>query len=657
MAQKKNKSRTKKDRTLEYLEKIIDIIPAPLYWEDVNSVIRGINQQCLKGVGADKSLIGNSPYDHYSYDVAKHIVAHNEEVMRTGKILAQEEPIEDLTTGEIKYFTAVKGPLRNEKGKIIGIIGTSIDISDRKKAEEQLKIEKEKAEAASRAKSEFITNMSHDIRTPLAGIVSIAGRLSEKARSPEEKEQLELMEDGATQLLSLLNNVLDIASAERSHEEILKDEIFNLQDSIKNISTLVLPNIKAKNLQLIMKVDSHIPRYVIGDQVKFERILLNLLGNAIKFTEKGEITFQAKVIKQEGGMCEIEWSIIDTGIGIPENEKSKIFDRFFRASPSYKGLYKGNGVGLYIAQKFVEQLGGEKIHVESEEGEGTRFYFILPMEMGRPPEINQEMDVSIAWTPRQEPYKILLVEDTKIARIAAKFLLEELNCTLRYAADGETALREAIENKYELIFMDVGLPDISGTEVTQMIRRREMSTHQHVPIIGLSAHIDKTIRQEAYQAGMDEVLIKPLLKNQAKAALARFCGDNSRSGVKSIESITAPMRAEEIFNVEALQSKFGKKAALQELLESFIEETLSTETLPLANAYAKSDWETLEKIAHSIKGAALSVDALKLAAASEKLVACCRSESQENVNDRYYDLLQVMEATKLAVKAFLAGKS
>ncbi len=590
-----------------------------------------------------------------------------EDLLKLRASIAKRNPLVNENTRFLEYYRIV----RPDKGirwikdtsfpifvgeQLLAFAGIAEDITLEKQHEISLVAAKEAAEAASQAKSEFITNMSHDIRTPLSGIVAIAGNLGAKARTPEEKEQLELMQEGAKQLLNLLNNVLDLAAMGKSHDELLKEKSFDLVASIKNLTALVLPNIQTKNLGFSIYMDPALPHYVIGDQVKFERILLNLLGNAIKFTEAGSVTFEAKVLTCNHSTCEIEWSISDTGIGIADTEQPKIFDRFFRVSPAYKGLYQGNGVGLYIAQKFVEQLGGKKIYVESKIGEGTRFHFTLPMKITETSiEVSSQENIQKK-SLRTTPYHILLVEDTKIARVAAQLALEQINCQLDFAENGEAALRMVKDGCYELIFMDIGLPDISGMEVTRLIRREEKNTNKHIAIIGLSAHIDEAIRQEAYEAGMDDVLIKPLSVEQAEEVLLQFCQpDRKKTKTTKNNDISMPTLANKIFNARNLQKRVPNKKALRELLDSFIYDTVSAEIFALTAAYAQSEWVTVAKIAHRIKGGALYIDAPLLAEASEKLLKCCRASNKNAISDVYYDLLQAIDTTKIAVEECLMG--
>lgn len=495
------------------LDQILFNVPAAIFWKDLNGIYLGCNELFLKmaDLTHPSQIIGmhdsELPWAGRGQD-------YNEDdfyVMRTGETLKRVEPV-SCVYGDI-IATTTKTPLY-EHDKIIGVLCIIHDITDLIRA-------KEAAESASQSKSEFITNMSHDIRTPLAGIVSISENLRLKSRNPEETEQLSLIEDCGRQLLQLLNNVLDVASAENAHEDEIKWEAVNLIECIENVAALTVPNAAAKLLTLEVEMDQNLPCYVRTDHTKLERILLNFLGNAIKFTETGSIHLIVKLLERQGNVCHISWSINDTGIGIPDEEQEKIFGQFFRGSPSYRGVYKGNGVGLYIAKKFIKLLGGHDIKVQSTVGVGTSLNFILPMQITEASKIHRK-EVSAPNLLPEKKYDVLLVEDTKIARIAAQIVLSDCCCTLNFAETGEEAVEKAKNHHYDFIFMDIGLPHMSGSEATALIRKTS-EHNRHVPIVGLSAHFDQHIQEQAIQSGMDEVLMKPLSRDQAKKILAAFC--------------------------------------------------------------------------------------------------------------------------------------
>jgi len=497
------------------LDQILFHVPAAIFWKDLNGIYLGCNGLFLKmaGLTSLSQIVGMHDSELPWAERGKDYNQDDFYVMRTGETIKRVEPVSCFYGGIIANTT--KTPLY-ESDEIIGVLCIIHDITDFIRA-------KEAAEAASQSKSEFITNMSHDIRTPLAGIVSISENLRLKSKKPEETEQLGLIEDCGRQLLQLLNNVLDVASADNAHQDGIKWETVNLRECIENVAALTIPNAAAKNLILNVEIDQKLPLYIKTDHTKLERILLNFLGNAIKFTETGSIDLVVSLLEQQGDMCQISWSVNDTGVGIPAEEQEKIFDQFFRGSPSYRGVYKGNGVGLYIVKKFIKLLGGRDITVQSTVGKGTSLNFILPMQITEVPKTRKKDTDAFAPLPEKK-YDVLLVEDTKIARIAAQIVLTDCHCTLDFAETGEEAVEKTKNHHYDFIFMDIGLPKMSGSEATALIREAEKQHDGcYVPIVGLSAHFDKSAQEQAINSGMDDVLMKPLSRAQAKQILSSLC--------------------------------------------------------------------------------------------------------------------------------------
>jgi len=365
-----------KAKMIELLKIVTPILPAPIYWEDVNSLLLGGNEAVFSATGAmlAEAYVGKTLFELYPADMAAHIKQHNEQVMRTGKTLSQEEAIRDISTGELKYFTAIKAPLRDDEGTIIGIVGASIDITEQKKLLNDLKLAKEVAEYANQAKSQFIANMSHDIRTPLTGVIVISEVMEKNLINSKEKECALLINDSGKQLLNLLDGILDGISVNNFNDDALKFESFHLQAFIQDIVQLELPAIKAKNLDLKIIISDKSPKLITTDKTKLHRILLNLLGNAIKFTQKGHVGIEIKPLDQ----TRLRFSIIDTGTGIPDDLQSKIFDRFFKIS-STVNTQKGHGIGLNLAQSYANLLGGE-IKLSSKINQGSQFYFDLPFK-------------------------------------------------------------------------------------------------------------------------------------------------------------------------------------------------------------------------------------------------------------------------------------
>ena len=398
--------------------------------------------------------------------------------------------------------------------------------------EAELRAAKEYAEETSAIKSEFVANMSHDIKTPLAGIIGISEILTRRLQG----ENLELTQTlllSSRQLLSFFNNCLEIFKLENS---VIALEVvpFDIKRVLNEIYELFLPAALNKKLDLNVLYLGYIPDSLIGSRASFYRVLLNLIGNAIKFTHSGSVTIQVSIatyIYPSDANAKLTLVVQDTGIGISENNLNMIFNQFTRLSPSHEGIYEGSGIGLYVVQKTVSTLGGE-VHVNSMEGVGSKFTVELPIIIPPPEEIKIPTSAAQGDTPvndtqlvepkKSEPIKkssalkILLVEDNFIILRVQTLLLTSLGYEVEQAENGEKALEIFEPGKYDLILMDLGLPGIQGNAATKLIRKMEQGSSYRVPIIALTAHIAEEDAPQCINAGMDKIVNKPLSQKQVK---------------------------------------------------------------------------------------------------------------------------------------------
>ncbi|STX38342.1 ATP-binding protein [Legionella feeleii] len=669
---------------LELLKIVAPILPAPIYWEDVNSVLLGGNEAVFSATGArlEEAYVGKTLFELYPADMAEHIKRHNEEVMRSGKVLAQEEAIRDITTGDLKYFTAIKAPLRDDDGNIIGIVGTSIDVTERKKLIDDLKIAKENAELANHAKTEFIANMSHDIRTPLSGIIGMSRFLEEKTNDPEEKQYARWVNESGEQLLKLLNGVLDVAAAAHLSEHDSLADCFDLRQSIEDIVQLEKPTIRMKNLEFKVDIDKKVPQFVICDRFKLNRILLNLVGNAIKFTQQGYIVLGINQIARDGNMVKLKFSVSDTGPGIPKSLHSRIFEQFYRITPSYKGDHHGHGVGLHIAEKYVSLLGG-KIQLESVEGKGTTFYFTIPVTIGVEKNLiasraTQSRDslvenqlVKFSPSDNKTPLaNLLLVEDNAIALRMIEVNVEKLGCRYTSVTNGEKALEIAKSENFDLIITDIGLPGLSGNEFTRQIRAWEKSLNKiPKPIVGLTAHGLAEAETESKQAGMNHILSKPIKLEVLESVLTQFLPEqfalSSADENKQSNTPTIPNTEEKFFSLDSyplLDPKegilnLGDEVVLKNLLGSMISQEIPEMLTKLNKAYETSNWESIQKLAHNLKNSALYCGTMRLKYACQYLEQYRKIGHSELLNKLYQQLVNVMHETVHGVQLWLQKNS
>ncbi|MBX9702922.1 MAG: PAS domain-containing protein, partial [Silvanigrellaceae bacterium] len=358
---------------------ILANVPYYIFWKNNQSVYMGCNRK-FSGLlnKTPEDIIGKTDHElGWRGGEADIFIKGDIEAMQgTSKIDIEETLL--LTDGSYLTLLTSKIPILDASGVCRGVLGVCIDISKQKKVETQLRLSKEAAEMANVVKTEFIANMSHDIRTPLSGVIGMSKILEEGAHTVEEMQYAHWLNESGEQLLRLLNGIVDVLSVESESDQKIKNEQCNLRECINNLVQLERPSIKLKNLELSVLIDEQVPEFVLTDPTKLHRILLNLLGNAIKFTHTGYIALKVVLVQQRDRLVRIKFSVSDSGEGIPEASQASVFERFFQAETTSE-KDNGRGMGLHIAQSYVRLLGGE-IKVTSRVNEGSTFYFELPME-------------------------------------------------------------------------------------------------------------------------------------------------------------------------------------------------------------------------------------------------------------------------------------
>ena len=367
-----------------YFQNILDVLPENFYWADKNGVVLGCNNNHAKlfGFSSSEGLIGKTIYDAaekagWNKETIDALKKNHLKVMRTRDAMKVEETC--LMDGTLRTFLSYKNPLINNKKQIMGVFGVTVDITEQKALENALRIAKEKAEEISRMKSELIHNMEHDIRTPFAGIYGLSAALAMQEPQGEKKEALTMIANSSKELLEYASHILAFAQVEEEFNHVLSKK-FSLHNLVEAVTAMELPPAKNKGLKLTYKIAENIPETVMGDPERLKGILINLISNAIKFTEKGSVLINIGLIKKNKNSVILSFEIQDTGIGIPKDKQKAIYEKFFRINPTNQGIYKGFGLGLKIVKKFVEDLNGE-IDLESTAGEGTTFTFTLPFEL------------------------------------------------------------------------------------------------------------------------------------------------------------------------------------------------------------------------------------------------------------------------------------
>ncbi len=364
-----------------YLKKIIALLPGNIFWKDNKGFFLGCNNNVARilNLKSPSDIVGKTNSELFDAHLADQATIADNKTMLEDKEYALEETGLDVN-GNLTTYLTKKVPVHDERNNVMGLLGVSFDISDRKKAEKKLKIAKRKAEESNELKSQFIMNIQHDLRTPASGVTAMLKILAKKETDSDKKEILELMAESSQKLLNILNTILDFDNIEKGSFPVLSEK-FNLHNIIHDVKALESPAAKLKHLDIKTHIDDRLPQELIGDPFRIQRILINLLSNAIKFTTKGYVEIDELLWKHVDDRNVLVQIIVkDTGIGIPKDKQKVIFKRFTRLDPSNKGIYSGLGLGLNMVKQFVEEIKGS-IEVKSNPGQGTTFTCILPFKL------------------------------------------------------------------------------------------------------------------------------------------------------------------------------------------------------------------------------------------------------------------------------------
>ncbi len=486
--------------------------------------------------------------------------------------------------------------LMNKKGKTAGFRGFILDITERKQAEALILEARDKAEEVSRAKSEFLSMMSHEIRTPLNAIIGMSELLEETRLDEEQKKYVHTFKNAGESLLHIINDILDYSKIEAGKIE-LERVPFDLIGMVKSTSEIMAMQARQKGVQLIVDIRPDVPGDLTGDQQRLRQVLINLIGNAIKFTEKGEISVRLEKIDENARerKCTVRFSVTDTGIGIPREKLEYIFEHFSQADTSVTRKFGGTGLGLAICKKLIELMGGQ-ILVESRVGKGSRFYFTLPFDLQVrdetiPPEgipANQKApslektregaeDLSAVSPQQMRPLNILHIEDAENNRMIIRSYFKKTPFLVDEAVNGQIGLDKFKAGHYDLVLMDMQMPLMDGYTATREIRKWEKEKGlREVPILALTAHVLKEDVEKSLAAGCTGHLTKPIKKSDL------------------IQAITAHVP----WNNEKISITISHE--LEDLIPLFMENTRK-DIHTINDALVQNDLETIRRIGHSMK--------------------------------------------------------
>jgi len=512
--------------------------------------------------------------------------------------MAQREPMNDLVVqvvigGSPRLWSLTAKPRLDQNGEFSGYRGVGRDVTERWRAEQ--------AEAENRAKSSFLAMMSHEIRTPMNGVLGLANSLLETKLDPEQHQAVATIRDSGDNLLRILNDILDLSKLEAGRLEFEQGD-FSPSTLVESVRAIVEPEIRGKGVELKVDIDPRLPPSLNGDAARIRQVLLNLASNAVKFTERGSIAIVLTCIKRNDTHATVEWQVTDTGIGISPDRVGSLFTDFAQADVSINRRFGGTGLGLAISRRIVEQMGGD-IAVTSKEGEGSTFRFSLDLPWSNSWIADHRLDrlgnddlrTRIAMLGR--PLRLLIAEDDATNQLVVLKMLQEFAADTRIVGDGAEAVQAAREGEFDMVLMDVRMPNMDGLAATRAIRSHGGALAK-LPIIALTANAFPDDVKACRDVGMTDFLAKPLRKPALVAAVLR-----ALRGTSAPVAVLAPPPLQLDLDTLALLTEEVGEEQVNEMVALFFSET--ERRIALFRRFAEhQDRKQIEVEAHAMKGGA-----------------------------------------------------
>lgn len=635
--QDKSQQEEQARRLSTLLRSIIDASPDLIYYRNEEGRFAGCNRVAEMMTGkTQEELLGLTPHDVYEEDLARQVVASDHEVLETNASITEELWLR-FADGRRRYFEMRKVPFFDQEGNRLGLLAFGRDMTERKQAENA-------AAKASTDKTRFIATISHELRTPLNGIVGLSRMLRDTELNEEQFNWVSTIYASAITLGNIFNDIIDLDKLDRDKLELSLKTV-SLRDFTEELSSIIRLLAQDKSLELITTIDEPLPQLVEVDGTRLRQILWNILFNAVKFTQKGHVSLTVSATRPTNDISVVTYVIEDTGVGIPEEEIDKIFAMYYQVDHPDHQSATGTGIGLAICKQMVDLMKGD-IRVTSKVGKGTRFEIELPLQISKRPMQVAQLQVT--------DLNILLVEDIELNVMVAKALLEKLGQHVDVAMTGQEAIDKARENQYDLILLDIQLPDMTGFDVANTLHEEELV--MGTPIVALTANVIKK-REEYLQNGMDDVIAKPVKKSRVIEVFNELFSSPSAPVETEADEPAKPEPAKKLTNIldmdllQMLVDTIGEdmvRASVKVFQDKMPE---YMEILQLAlSADEKSE---VCSQAHKIKGAAGSVGLARVQRIANQIQQGDHPAWWQNVHDWVEELQMAVSHDMKALQGWL----
>lgn len=670
----------------ERLHEIIEAIPVAIFIKDAGGKFLLINHAAESqfGVGLAE-LKGNDGREHFSAAQCYRQFKSDEDAWHKRQLLEEEEILWDVGKGEDRHIRTYRKPVFDESGKPSYLICVSVDVSEHKRAEKQLKdlnesLEervvkrtlqlnhaKRQAEEANQSKGAFLANMSHEIRTPLNALIGLTYLTMQTELSGKQRDYLEKIRFASEHLLGIINDILDFSKIDAGMLELEELE-FGLNQVLQNVSDMVVARAYAKGLELVTDIAPDVPQRVRGDSLRLGQILINLVNNAIKFSDQGQIAVRVKLLEQNETECKLQFEVIDQGIGISEQGRKKLFQSFQQADTSTTREFGGTGLGLAICRQLVYLMKGE-IDVESELGKGSRFWFVVRFVLPYPKSTSVQEESTALSQLHLQDYTILLAEDNPFNQQIACEMLQQTGANVVVAENGQQALELLVTQKIDCVLMDVQMPVMDGLQACRTLRTWPQTAD--LCVIAMTANATTDDKEKCLQAGMNDFLTKPvhpqalckLLRQYLQTAAAPTAPEQTQAPsqaqahIQPLPQVGPPAAAQwpmdsALLDLRVLMQMVGDAP---EKLRKFTREFVRSCNQGLEDmqaALTQGERQRCRDLAHRMKSAARTVGALEFARLCQQIEDNSDTDGLAGIEDTYAKLQQLWQLIVQEIAAY-----